>query len=355
MKKTLTTLPLLVFSLFVFSQGGTSFSTAANFTNTWINGCSSSGTSFSNIPPFSVSNPIDPCAPTPSCATGATGNDNWFRFVAQTTTATISINPNFDAAIQAFSGTTCPGLTEIGCTDANGTGGNETLLLTSLTPGVTYYFRIFGATDDVNTRKGNYNFCGSFGLSGSTLPVRITYFNGYKNNGTVVLNWTTASENDNLYFIVEHSTDGHTFQNIGQVQGNNTTSQTSRYTFTHQLPQAGVTNYYRLKQVDQNGSITYSTVLRISPDDKHTASVTVFPNPVINNLQVKITATATETAVIKIINAAGITVYQKNIRVQKGENIFIADEFKNIAAGMYITEIMMTDNVLHTSFLKISK
>jgi hypothetical protein len=149
--------------------GGTSFSNAVLFNQSWLSGCPGGGTTFSNQAAFEPATAMDACAPAPACATGTTGSDIWFSFFAQSTTATLVVTPgsSFDVAIQAFSGTTCPGLTTIGCTDAAGNNGAETLSLTGLTNGVRYYFRIFGATNGVGNRTGTYTFCGSAGLGSS--------------------------------------------------------------------------------------------------------------------------------------------------------------------------------------------
>jgi hypothetical protein len=111
--------------------GGTLFSNAVTFSQSWISGCPAGGTQFSNQVAFEPTTTIDPCAPAPACAAGITGSDVCFSFFAQSRTATIVVNPSasFNVAIQAFSGSACPGLTDIGCVDAGGINANETLIL----------------------------------------------------------------------------------------------------------------------------------------------------------------------------------------------------------------------------------
>ena len=108
--------------------GGTQFSNAVVFDQTWLTGCPAAGTSLSNQVAFEPTTALDACAPAPVCNTGTTGSDIWFKFFAQTSTATIVINPSasFNVAIQAFSGSACPGLTTIGCIDA---GGNNAFII----------------------------------------------------------------------------------------------------------------------------------------------------------------------------------------------------------------------------------
>jgi hypothetical protein len=155
---------LLIISISSHAQlgGGSLFSTAVTFNQSWLSGCPAAGTTFSNTTTYEPITVMDPCVPAPACATGTTASDVWFSCFANSGTATIAINPSasFDAAIQAFSGTTCGGLIDIGCVDAGGNNQTETLVLTGLTSGVLYYFRVFGAVNSVANRTGTYTFCG---------------------------------------------------------------------------------------------------------------------------------------------------------------------------------------------------
>ena len=244
--------------------GGTNFSNAVTFNQSWISGCPSAGTTFSNQAAFEPTTAMDPCAGEPSvaCVSGTTGSDVWYSFFAQSSTATIMINPSasFDAAIQAFTGTACPGLTEIGCIDAGGNNAPETLTLSGLTINTRYYFRIFGAVNGVSNRTGTYTFCGSAGVGSAVLPVEISSFNAVGQINKVMLNWTTESEYNNSYFEIERSINGAQYKTIGRVEGMGTTLQKKQYNFTDLTPFAE-TNYYRLKQVDVDGKVKYSAVL----------------------------------------------------------------------------------------------
>jgi len=79
---------------------------------------------------------MEACGPDPSCTTPSeNGSDLWFKFYATGTTATIKVIQNiaFAAAIEAFSGSSCGTLSEIGCVKAAGTTGGVTLNLSGLT------------------------------------------------------------------------------------------------------------------------------------------------------------------------------------------------------------------------------
>jgi hypothetical protein len=99
----------------------------------------------------------------------------------------------------------------------------------------------------------------NFSIQEGVLPIELSLFEAKASQKAVLLTWKTESEKDNATFNIEHSTDGKDFKNIGQVKGQGTTNAAHTYTFDHTTPSVK-TNYYRLKQVDFNGTFTYSPV-----------------------------------------------------------------------------------------------
>jgi hypothetical protein len=122
-----------------------------------------------------------------------------------------------------------------------------------------YYLRWSG--NDV----GGSGFRDEFGLddiviSSVVLPVTLSSFNASIDNNSVQLTWQTLSETNNDYFIIERSSNGNGFTNIGRLPGAGTSLQENNYAFTDLHPTPG-TNYYRLKQVDFDGRFSYSPVV----------------------------------------------------------------------------------------------
>lgn len=110
----------------------------------------------------------------------------------------------------------------------------------------------------------------------TVLPVVLVSFEAIMNAESVSLNWKTASELNNDKFIIETSTEGEVFNRIGEIDGAGTTTEPQDYTFTHHTPSAGV-NYYRLKQVDFDGTFEYSKVIAINAPGSN--DIFAFPNP----------------------------------------------------------------------------
>jgi hypothetical protein len=98
------------------------------------------------------------------------------------------------------------------------------------------------------------------------LPVELISFTGVKTANGNLLNWTTATEIDNSHFDVQVSDDGVVWRTIGTVQGNGTSMDEHNYGYLDQHA-SGFVHYYRLKQVDFDGSYAYSEVITIQSEN----------------------------------------------------------------------------------------
>ena len=95
------------------------------------------------------------------------------------------------------------------------------------------------------------------------IPVELTSFTGNVNNyGQVVLNWQTASELNNQGFEIERRTESSEFRTIAFVEGAGTITETRNYSYIDKTADQGI-NYYRLKQVDFNGTYAYSDEVEV--------------------------------------------------------------------------------------------
>lgn len=142
-----------------------------------------------------------------------------------------------------------------------------------------------GASGSITTTTPLSSFSPmSFGSGAglNPLPVELTNFSATTHDGKVNLDWTTASEINNDYFLVEKSNDGINFIGFQNVDGFGTSSDIHNYTITDANPYVGTT-YYRLKQTDFDGKFEYSNIVTISLDNSDvkitTPAIQLFPNP----------------------------------------------------------------------------
>lgn len=110
-----------------------------------------------------------------------------------------------------------------------------------------------------------------------TLPVKLVQFLASADGHTARLTWETASEQNNDRFEVERSEDGKSFIKIGEVKGKGNSNTLIRYSFKDDAP-ANAVNYYRLKQVDNNGKFEYSEIRSLRFNFSG-AEFVVYPNP----------------------------------------------------------------------------
>ncbi|CAH1000404.1 hypothetical protein LEM8419_01557 [Neolewinella maritima] len=108
-------------------------------------------------------------------------------------------------------------------------------------------------------------------------PVEFIAFTGSLGNGYIDLDFATATESDNDYFQIERSVDGGSYTAIGRLAGAGNSLQEVTYSFRDFDYSAGV-NYYRIRQVDFDGTEAFSDVIVVDAGGSSTA-ITLFPNP----------------------------------------------------------------------------
>lgn len=134
------------------------------------------------------------------------------------------------------------------------------------------------------------------------LPVELIAYTGKITNDIVLLNWSTAQESSNDYFLIEHSTDGRTFSEVDKVEGQGTSAITAHYEWSGRA-QAG-NNYYRLTQFDFDGSFEVLGLIHLYNDKP--ATFTISPNPVIAGTTVVISlSTAEQPELIQLVSLSG--------------------------------------------------
>jgi surface protein len=117
------------------------------------------------------------------------------------------------------------------------------------------------------------------------LPVTWLDFTGQLETNKVILNWKTASEQNNTGFDVERSADGRSWSKIGFIPGKINSVVLTPYSYTDLSPLKGL-SYYRLKQIDLDKRFSYSRIIRIN--NVINGKVAIWPNPVNNLLNIEI-------------------------------------------------------------------
>lgn len=131
----------------------------------------------------------------------------------------------------------------------------------------TYTIRalVFNSTGNHTLFAGSASPIGSgagvYEYTYSVIPVEMVSFSADVTSSSVALSWITATETNNQGFEVERQIVGASqWMNVGYVPGNGSTTEIHQYSFTDNLVPTGK-YMYRLKQIDYNGSYTYSKII----------------------------------------------------------------------------------------------
>jgi len=177
----------------------------------------------------------------------------------------------------------------------------------------------------------------------TVLPVSILNFGGFIKDNNAYLNWSTATESNNKGFYVERSKDAINFSDVGFVNGAGNSSQIKNYTYKDVTVKDMhvTTTYYRLKQVDLDGKISYSKVLPLNL--KNVVQWRLYPNPVKDVATVELNLTTSSKVNVQVIAADGRIVINadKGVLNQGTQQVFINTQ--NLAKGSYIVRVK-TDN-----------
>ncbi|QJX49084.1 T9SS type A sorting domain-containing protein [Hymenobacter taeanensis] len=182
--------------------------------------------------------------------------------------------------------------------------------------------------------SNSLNSLGDFAL-GSTepnqnpLPVSLTSFSGSHQPNGVVLRWATASEKQNAYFEVERQVAGQPFRALGQVAGKGSSTTPAEYSYSDNAPVPGVV-YYRLRQVDANGTATYSSVAAVLVPEQP-LQISLYPNPAIR--QLNLTGSAND-AQYRVLNEQGTVLLIGWVAAGQSINV------ESLRPGLYRLEIV---------------
>ena len=173
---------------------------------------------------------------------------------------------------------------------------------------------------------------GSLSPSLNPLPITLLNFDGkMMANNTVELNWRTISETNNKYFTIERSKDGVFFTNLTEVQAAGNSQIVQAYMAIDKQPYLGYT-YYRLKQTDVDGKMTYSKNIVSVYNEQKPSAWTVYPNP--SNGLVQIDFENRELGNVTVMNSMGIVVLSLELEGTKSQL-----DLSLMPAGVYLIQL----------------
>jgi len=200
----------------------------------------------------------------------------------------------------------------------SGTSGSVTNSFADPPPFGTQNF-VFGSTSALNS-----------------LPVDITKFYAVQDDKDVFMHWETASELNVKHFEVEHSIDAINFSMMKMIMSSGDLSSTQYYSTTHSNPPAGF-NYYRLKIINQDGSIDYSHVEIVKFDSQ--INFNIYPNPVKEFIKIQGDVNYNENPLIEVFDRNGKLLFSSEVKFENGYMQLKTEDINIKESGVYFIRI----------------
>lgn len=243
-----------------------------------------------------------------------------------TSTGNFSISLNGGDLILAGENTSINGIT---------TNGNGHLYVFDPSPSISGNINGSNGLEDESDLSANNPALYNFVTGGDALPVTFLYINANAVINQIELRWATASERDNEYFEIQKSANGTVFTPLGTVSGTGNSHNISRYSFIDRSPASGA-NYYRIKQVDTDGTSSYSDVLVLFYNTVSDETY-LYPNPSYGHVSLYIGSQFLNTPTqFTLIASNGRTVEQRIIFQEHQQPINLTDD---LLPGVYYVRL----------------
>lgn len=174
----------------------------------------------------------------------------------------------------------------------------------------------------------------------NNVPVEFISFTANENNNIVKLNWNTSTETNNYGFEIERKQDGSEWEKIGFMEGHGTTTELQEYYYIDNINTLRAKSlFYRLKQVDFNGSFEYSDVVEVETVPTQYELLQNYPNPFNPSTVIEFSLPEAANVSLTIYNALGEKVTELESGYLKAGFYNYQWNASNVTTGMYIYEL----------------
>jgi hypothetical protein len=181
------------------------------------------------------------------------------------------------------------------------------------------------------------------------LPVSLKSFNGTNKGTSVLLKWSTLSEQNNAGFDVLRKSGHSDFEVVGNVTGAGNSNDVSNYSFTDYNPLPG-TNYYQLKQIDYDGKFSLSDVVALNSSSGN-QELKIYVNEGGKLIASVFSKKALNTSAIVLTDLSGKVIFSKDMPLQEGENT-ISLNVDGLVKGIYAASLVTSENKVSTKFVQ---
>ena len=305
--------------------------------------------------------------PSGTCSWNAAKNNSaWYKFKATASNVSIyfaGLSDQLQVLGVANSGSTCTKtdftLLSGGCpTDptndtyptpvySNGSKDNMQLKLTSLTPGTTYYLVVDGtggAISPIYIEAINCDVCPN------TLPVELISFESKCTPEKNTITWSTASEANNDYFIVEKSYDAQTWSTLYMLKGSGNSNEVKNYSVDDNKPPYDG-KYYRLTQVDYDGrKETFGPIFSNCIESNNQPTIKFSTKQYEDIINVSLFNLRGGIVSVNVFDMMGRTVYNNSYLIDGKETLKVY--LSNLDNGFYIINFSSDEIIKSQKFVK---
>jgi len=236
--------------------------------------------------------------------------------------------------------------------DSEGAGGDGWVRTIDVLADQVYVMYIDNWSESGQAFTLSWDLSPGTSLDCTTLPVELLDLQATARTSVIDVTWATATEQNSDYFEVQRSPDNTAFTTIGTVEAAGDAQFRSDYLFPDTHPFAGP-NYYRLKQVDRDGTSDLTHTVVAFMDHGAPGRPVIFPNPVTDVLNVMFRTPLDGSAVLFLQDAVGRQVAQSALVLLRGERTATLPT-AGLARGWYHLRIALPDGTVQEGggFLK---
>lgn len=186
----------------------------------------------------------------------------------------------------------------------------------------------------------------------TNLPVELVTFGAIVHDDAVRLTWETASELDNAGFEIQRAKTNGVFQKVAFVDGHGTTNDPQSYAFSDTEVETNVRYRYRLKQIDLDGTTSFSDIVEVFTEEAGSVALSEFyPNPTSNGrARLNINVAEPTQASVEVYDVQGAIVASSTKVLNAGQNA-IRIETSDLAAGNHFAKIEVDGRVMYRQFV----
>ncbi len=193
-------------------------------------------------------------------------------------------------------------------------------------------------------------YIGADEVTASPLPIKLIAFTGTSKNDFNLLTWVTASEINSNYFEIERVNAEKEFENIGRVSAAVNSKEINQYQFHDgTFNTKNNIEYYRLKMVDRDDYFKYSEVIAVKRNTDLNASISLYPNPSSETLNIIISNGYDTKIQVRIIDLIGKVVFENNNLRSNDINTI---EVANFPSGIYTIQVIGLAENINQKFMK---